>query len=357
MKKLSLLFIAGLLCSEACTAQFEIQGNVGNGNAPVVLMAKKEILAQTEMKNGKFLLKGKVDQPTAANLVLKGRKDGTLIFLEKGKYSVSLNPEDSSWNVQGGGKLQQLHREYRAMLQDAEKTREKYIAGLYKAREENNRGSVLIYRSDIRKMDSVCNAIENHFLSLHPDSPLSAYYIYTNLNDLNYSELKEKYDLLGKGAKESEWGKVVSERCRKLQEIVPGNMAPDFTLETPEGKTLSLHKVKSKVKIVDFWASWCGPCRANNPALVKLYKEYKDAGLEIIGVSLDAKKEPWEKAIKADQLSWPQTSSLKGWECPVAAQYLVSGIPALFIIDENNRIVKIRPSDSEIEETLKSLLH
>ena len=93
------------------------------------------------------------------------------------------------------------------------------------------------------------------------------------------------------------------------------------------------------MKILDFWASWCGPCRLNNPALKKAYEEYHDKGLEIISVSLDNKPERWKDAIAKDGLTWINVSSLKGWKCDVARLYSVSAVPAIFILNEENRIV------------------
>ena len=91
--------------------------------------------------------------------------------------------------------------------------------------------------------------------------------------------------------------------------------------------------------IIVFWASWCGPCRLNNPALRKLYDEFHEKGLEIIGVSLDTDKAAWEKAVEKDGLSWVNVSSLKGWDCEIVRLYFVTGVPALFILDEYNNIV------------------
>ena len=100
-----------------------------------------------------------------------------------------------------------------------------------------------------------------------------------------------------------------------------------------------MSSVKAKIKIVDFWASWCGPCRLNNPALRKLYDEFHAKGLEIIGVSLDTNKAAWEKAIEKDGLNWINVSSLKGWKCDLVRLYNVTGVPSIFILDENNHII------------------
>lgn len=116
-----------------------------------------------------------------------------------------------------------------------------------------------------------------------------------------------------------------------------GSVAADFTQLTPEGEELSLYSIKdAKIIIVDFWASWCKPCRSENPNMVKLYADYHDKGLEIFGVSLDKDSSAWVRAIASDKLTWPHVSDLKGWKSSAAALYGVSAIPSMFILDATN---------------------
>ncbi len=100
-----------------------------------------------------------------------------------------------------------------------------------------------------------------------------------------------------------------------------------------------MHSIKAKVKVIDFWASWCGPCRGENPNVVAMYKKYHPKGLEILSVSLDNNKEAWLQAIKDDKLTWNHVSDLKGWDCEAAKLYAVNGIPHLVVLDANNVIV------------------
>lgn len=112
-----------------------------------------------------------------------------------------------------------------------------------------------------------------------------------------------------------------------------GQVAPNFSAKNPEGKTVSLKESLGKVTIIDFWASWCGPCRAENPNVVALYNEFHGKGLNIIGVSLDQDEAKWKEAIAKDKLAWAHISNLKFWEDPIAKQYNVKSIPATFILD------------------------
>lgn len=118
-----------------------------------------------------------------------------------------------------------------------------------------------------------------------------------------------------------------------------GGTPPDFTQKTPEGEELSLTDLRGKVVLVDFWASWCGPCRKENPNVVRMYKKYKDQGFEILGVSLDSKKDRWMKAIKDDKLTWPHISDLKGWKNEAAKTYAITSIPQTVLLDAEGKIL------------------
>jgi thiol-disulfide isomerase/thioredoxin len=122
-------------------------------------------------------------------------------------------------------------------------------------------------------------------------------------------------------------------------EVNVDDKAPDFTAPDPNDVAISLNTTLGKLTILDFWASWCGPCRVDSPNLVKVHNAYKDNGLAIIGISLDKNKGSWEKAIENDKLDWTQVSHLMRWDDPTAAAYGVNSIPQLFLLDENGIVI------------------
>jgi len=134
-----------------------------------------------------------------------------------------------------------------------------------------------------------------------------------------------------------------------------GGVAPDFEQNTPDGQPMKLSDLRGKVVLVDFWASWCGPCRRENPHVVKLYDKYKSKGFEVLGVSLDRTKDKWEKAIAKDKLTWSHVSDLKGWKNKVAKQYSVTSVPHTILLDKEGRILARNLRGPDLDAKLKEL--
>ncbi len=148
------------------------------------------------------------------------------------------------------------------------------------------------------------------------------------------------------------------QRRKPASKFNVGDVAPDIALQSPDGKNYSLAELKGKVVLLDFWASWCGPCRRENPAVVKMYEKYKDDGFTVFSVSLDGSTDRWKNAIAQDKLSWPyHVSDLKKWSSAPARMYGVSSIPKTFMIDRDGKIASIGLRGAHnIEQALKQIL-
>jgi peroxiredoxin len=135
-----------------------------------------------------------------------------------------------------------------------------------------------------------------------------------------------------------------------------GKMSDEIALPSVNGDTIRLSSLKGKVVLIDFWASWCGPCRVSNKGFVKLYSKYKDQGFEILGISLDEDDDAWKKAIAKDKITWPQVIDRGGWEANTALRWNIMALPTSYLVDKEGRLVAMDLEKKDLEKVLKELL-
>ena len=365
MKKTILLALI-LMCSAINTfaqqSNITIKGKIeGIKKGRLYLIAqageeKRDTLGFCDFKKGKFELKATADEPKFAQLMVEGFSGGFTLFAEPGVTYKALLSEGDNFYIKGG----KLNDDYTAHMELSDSLRT-VVTGL-QARYDDCRAnkkfrSASLVNDTLRRAQEKQREVTKKFLDSN-DNVISAYTIYSNIlmRDAGLKETRALYNSMGEGAKASQFGRIIKERIDRIAKTAGGAKAPDFTLNDINGNPVTMSEVKGKIKIIDFWASWCGPCRLNNPALKKLYDEYHEKGLEIIGVSLDTKKNAWEQAIEKDGLSWINISSLKGWKCDVIRLYNVTGVPALFILDEYNNIIATGLRGEQLKQFLQENL-
>lgn len=185
----------------------------------------------------------------------------------------------------------------------------------------------------------ITRSVQNYMDSTRNDITSTYFFERYLMTNQTLDEVQAFYDNLTDRVKKSAPGVALKQKMEDMQQVNIGGMAPNFELTTPDGKKLSLYDLRGHIVLLDFWASWCGPCLAEVPNLKAIYEKYHGKGLEILGVSLDEKEAAWKGAIERKGLTWQHVSSLKGWKCPVAQRFKVTGIPRMYIIDAQGKII------------------
>ena len=303
------------------------------------------------MKNGSFEFTGNVSEPTGAYIMVIGQRGAIPFMLENA--NITVNAGQAGLTVTGS-EGQKIYDQFMAIntttQQEAMKLQQEYQAA------NGDQAKMQAVQEAYAKLMTDAQAKETELIKANPDSYVSTFVIVSSMGQMEYEQLKERYNLVGEKAKASAQGKAIAAQIAKLESTAIGQIAPNFTITTPEGESISLYDIKGKVKLIDFWASWCGPCRGENPHVVEIYKEYHPKGLEIFGVSLDNNKEAWVKAIADDGLVWKHGSDLKGWQSAPAQLYSVSGIPHTVLLDENNKIIAKNLRGDELKQKIAELL-
>ena len=358
MRKLLLSIVAASMTLAACNAQsgYKVTGTVegmpdGKAIIATVNGSTLDTLAKADVKNGSFEFTGNVSEPTGAYIMVIGQRGAIPFMLENANITISAGQAGLTVT---GSEGQKIYDQFMAIntttQQEAMKLQQEYQAA------NGDQAKMQAVQEAYAKLMTDAQAKETELIKANPDSYVSTFVIVSSMGQMEYEQLKERYNLLGEKAKASAQGKAIAAQIAKLESTAIGQIAPNFTITTPEGESISLYDIKGKVKLIDFWASWCGPCRGENPHVVEIYKEYHPKGLEIFGVSLDNNKEAWVKAIADDGLVWKHGSDLKGWQSAPAQLYSVTGIPHTVLLDENNKIIAKNLRGDELKQKIAELL-
>lgn len=364
MKKLIYLFAAGSLAFTACnnTPSYKITGTVegvADGDTVYLQEYKGRSMVKLDsavVQSGSFVFTGKQD--SAVNRYITCVKDGqrllTDFFLENGNINVTLSPEK---NTIGGTANNDAYQKFKDdFIALSKEMNEMYRKAKTDSTLTDEQREAIM--AEIEKKDSV--AMEVVYATIDANIT-NAVGIYLLPNYASAFELDRQKALVEKVPVQY----LNNERIAKLKEHIEtsektaiGQKFIDFSMDTPEGKTVKLSDFisQNKYTLIDFWASWCGPCRAEMPNVVAAYNEFKGKGFGIVGVSLDNNLDKWKESIKSLNITWPQMSDLQGWNNAGAKLYGVNSIPATVLVDQEGTIVARNLRGEAIKKKLSELL-
>ncbi len=364
MKKF-VFFMIGLAFF-ACNQQpegFEIEVNLEGADGKVLLEKRGESrwipVDTAEITGGTALLKGQVENPRDYYLSLLGTRAKTIVFVENTRMTVS-GKADSLASVEVSGSS--THDEYNRINDQIGEIGDEYMALYQQAREAGAGGDTQKAEQLMEQVNELyesTNTLQKDFVKNNPASYAAPYFLTRIQHGLELGELENLVDGLAPEMDSLTSIQSLKERIAKLKTVAVGQKAPDFTMNDPEGNPVTFSDVyaRNEYTLLDFWAAWCGPCRAENPNIVAVFNDYQDQGFGVFGVSLDRSKEEWLKAIEDDQLTWPHVSDLNYWNNAAAQLYAVNSIPASVIVDKNGTIVAKDKRDDELRKTVDQLLN
>lgn len=341
--------------------EYSIKGSIAGVEKGKVYLLKlvagqPQTVDSAVLDGGKFAFKGKMPLPDIRFFRLNQKDYFAQFFLDNADISVKANKDSLRSTKITGSPSQDIFQIFINEMQKLNKDGTALQGKYQNAMQTGNTSEAEKAKIDLQAMMDNNMVYTKNFVKEHSTSVVSAYITLVQLSSqLDGTELESIVSKYPPEISTSEYVVKLKEIVLEQKKTAVGVVAPDFTMKTPEGKPLALSSYRGKIVLVDFWASWCGPCRQENPNLVRLYQQYHPKGFEILGVSLDRTKEEWVKAIQVDQLTWSHVSDLQFWQNSAARLYSVNVVPQSFLLDKDGKILAKILKPGQLEGKLKEL--
>jgi len=315
------------------------------------------IIDSAVVVNGKFKISGMTICPSLVSLVAKISNKGFSFFVENTKINIHAKFDSLNNAKVTGSKTQD---EFSALLKTLKPYQEKsqdHYKRFQAASQSGDTAKMREIRTQAALFSSEMIKVQKDYVKQNPKSFVSPFIISVLANTIPRAEIESMINALDPVVARAPDMVEIKAKFNAMKSVEVGQKAPDFTLNDPKGVPVSLSsKLGKNLLLVDFWAAWCGPCRRENPSVVKVYKEFNQKGFDVLGVSLDRTKEDWIKAIADDNLTWTHVSDLAYFNCAAAKLYFVNSIPSNFLLDKKGIIVAKNLRGEELYNKVKEIL-
>jgi len=370
MKQFLFLFAALFIisCQSSDDSKFKLDGKAlgfTDGTKITVFQIDKNnqskaidtLIVKAELFSGSF---DRSDELAINYLQAEGVKGTVLYFPENSDLKVTLFKDSITSSFVTGGKQNSAYKNYYDKITAFNKQKQANTERFKQARRDGDSQLASEIQAENLEISDKEKAYKILYISENSNSLFSVLLLSQMLNkkDISSVDAATLSSKFSPKVAATSVAKKLALSINSARKADVGGLAPEFSAKTPDGKTLALKDVLGKYTIIDFWASWCRPCRQENPNVVRVYNQYHNKGLNIISVSLDkaGQEDRWIKAIKDDKMNWHHVSNLKGWSDPIAQQYSVRSIPATFLLDENGKIIAKNLRGNALAAKIASLL-
>jgi thiol-disulfide isomerase/thioredoxin len=356
-----LFFILIFFSCQSPQKGFLIEGNIQGLDEGKLLLQRRidgefitidSCLAQA----GDFTFRGKMEVPEMCFIKIADTLPYLRFFNENSTISISSHIDSLSIPKVTGSASHQLLSDYNLRMKPYELNLQESYARFRQATQEQDTAGMNKHEAQFDQISEEQKAESLLFIGENNSSAVSAYLVWGTLAyDLEVEELEALSRQFSPGIRESVYVKQIDAYIETLNKVAIGQPFTEIALADTSGNVQRLSQLKGKLVLIDFWASWCGPCRRENPRVVAMYNEYRDKDFEIFGVSLDEDKSKWIKAINDDKLTWYHVSDLKGWNSEAGKSYGIRSIPHTVLVDKNGIIVARNLRGEELREKIRAL--
>ena len=359
------LFLSTLLGCESNNNSFELNGTTDLDEGVVIYRIVPNSVNQpvkmdsTIVRDGKFNFSLDVTEIDVNFITIKGKDTNIPFVLESGRISINIYKDSLDASQVKGSRSNDDLNLYRNKTKSVVNFLNEIVSEIQIANSLGDNLLVEDLQNQYRLKQTELLNFEIELAKNMKESYLSVLMLEKLINEktIDINSAKEITAAYNPEILNSRVGKILVEKINTpIEPTSLGEIAPNFEGPSPSGEVLNLSDLKGKVTIIEFWASWCRPCRVENPNLVRLYKEMHPKGLEIVGVSLDRNRSSWLRAIDDDGLIWNHVSNLKFWQDPIAKLYNIRAIPASFIIDKEGRIIEKNLRGAQLAAKISEIL-